>query len=85
VDKFNYLNSLLESTVYKTVLGLPLTRSNYNSTVAMLKDRFSDPLQIICAHVDGLMKVASCGSEWPSSLQVLFDKVLVNIRGLESL
>ena len=63
VEKFNYSNSLLEGTVYKTVQGLPLTRSNYNSTVAMLKDRFSDPQQIICAHVDGLVKVASCGSE----------------------
>ena len=42
VDKFNYLNSLLEGTAYKTVQGLPLTEKNYDSAVAMLKDRFGD-------------------------------------------
>ena len=85
VDKFNYLDSLLEGTAYKTVQGLPLTESNYDSAVAMLKDRFGDPQQIICAHMEGLMKVANCVNDRPSSLRVVFDKIMVHIRGLEAL
>ena len=85
VDKFNYLNSLLEGTAYKTVQGLPLTESNYDSAVAMLKDRFGDPQQIICTHMEGLMKVANCVNERPSSLRVVFDKIMVHIQGLEAL
>ena len=85
VDKFNYLNSLLGDIAYKTVQGLPLTESNYDSAVAMLKDRFGDPQQIICAHMEGLMKVANCVNEQPSSLRVVFDKIMVHIRGLEAL
>ena len=85
VDKFDYLNSLLEGTAYKTVQGLPLTESNYDSAVAMLKDRFGDPQQIICAYMKGLMKVANCVNEWPSSLNVVFDKIMVHIRDLEAL
>jgi len=85
VDKFNYLNSLLEGTAYKTVQGLPLTESNYDSAIAMLKDRFGDPQQIISAHVDGLMKIANCVSERPGSLRVVFDKIMVHVRGLEAL
>ena len=50
VDKFNYLNSLLEGTAFKTVQGLPLTDCNYDMAVEMLKERFGDPQQIISAH-----------------------------------
>lgn len=84
VDKFNYLNSLLEGTAYKTVQGLPLTEANYDSAVAMLKDRFGDPQQIICAHMEGLMKVVNCGSDRSNILRVVYDKVMVHIRGLEA-
>jgi len=65
--------------------GLPLTERNYDSAIAMLKDRFGDPQQIISAHVDELMKITSCVSEGPGSLCVVFDKIMVHVRGLEEL
>ena len=60
---FNYLNSLLEGTTYKTIQGLTLTKSNYDAAVAMLEDCFGDPQQIISAHMEGLLKVANCVGE----------------------
>ena len=60
VDKFNYLNSLLEGTAFKTIQGLALTESNYDAAVSMLKDRFGNPQQIISAHMERLLKVVNC-------------------------
>ena len=37
IDKFSYLNLLLESTASETLPGLTLTSSNYNGEVATLK------------------------------------------------
>ena len=54
VDKFNYLNSLLKGTAFRTIQGLTLTASNYDSAVAMLQERFGNPQQIISAHMEGL-------------------------------
>jgi len=70
VDKFNYLNSLLESTALKSVQGLTLTEGNYDKAVEMLRERFGDPQQIISSHMKGLLKIlncsgnCSCSSNW---------------------
>lgn len=40
VDKFNYLNSLLEGTAFRTVQGLTLSESNDDSAVEILQGRF---------------------------------------------
>ena len=85
VDKFNYLNSLLEGTAFKTIQGLALTESNYDAAVSMLKDRFGNPQQIISAHMEGLLKVANCTGHRPASLCGVFDKIMVHVRGLEAL
>ena len=37
IDKFNYLNSLLESTAAEAIAGLTLTSANYEEAVATLK------------------------------------------------
>lgn len=39
----------------------------------------------ISAHMEGLLKVANCTGERRSSLRVVFDRVMVHIRGLEAL
>ena len=41
VDKFNYLNSFLESTAAESIAGLTLTSANYEEAVATLKRRFA--------------------------------------------
>jgi hypothetical protein len=38
IDKFNYLNYLLEGNAARAIHGLPLTESNYNSANKILKD-----------------------------------------------
>ena len=56
VDKFNYLNSLLEGAAFKTIQGLTLSKANYNAAVSMLKERFGNPQQIISAHIEGCLR-----------------------------
>ena len=85
VDKFNYLKSLLEGTAFKTVQGLTLTDRNYDSAIQLLKERFGNPQQIISAHMEGLLKVSICTGDHPGSLRAVYDKIMVHIRGLETL
>jgi len=55
VDKFNYLNSLLEGPAFKTIQGFTLTGTNYDAAIEMLQERFGDPQQIVSAHMGELM------------------------------
>ena len=65
VDKFNYLNALLEGSAFERVQGLTLTGPNYDSAIQMLKERFGSPQQIISAHIEGLLKVTNCTGDHP--------------------
>jgi len=65
VDKFHYLNSLLEGTALKSVEGLTLTERNYNVAVGMLKERFGDPQKIISSHMEKLL-IAQATAAVPS-------------------
>jgi len=56
VDKFNYLNSLMEGPALKTIQGFILTGNNYDSAIKMLKERFGDPQQIISVLMEGLFE-----------------------------
>ena len=47
IDKFNYPSSLLEGSTSKVVQGLTLTEGNYDSAVALLKERFGNKQVII--------------------------------------
>lgn len=85
VDKFNYLNSLLEGAAFRTIQGLTLTTANYDSAIALLHERFGNPQQIISAHMEGLLKISNCGGDRSTSLHVVFDKIMVHIGGLEAL
>ena len=71
VDKFNYLDSLLEGTVLNalSIKGLTLTDDHYDTAVGMLKERFGDTQQIICCHMKGLMKIPNCTCNRPCSLR----------------
>ena len=86
VDKFNYLNSLLDGPASRAIQGLALTEVNYNSAVEILRERFGRPQQIISAHMDELLKIPSCsGTERSTSLRFVYDKISVHVRGLSSL
>ena len=86
IDKFNYLNSLLEGNAARTVQGLILTSSNYNAAVEMLQERYGKPQLMISAHKDEILKIQPCmegGRLGP--LRYVYDKISVHVRGLSAM
>jgi len=51
----------------------------------MLKERFGDPQQTISTHMEGLLKIPNCSGNRSFSLHTVYDKIMINIRGLEVL
>ena len=84
VDKFNYLNSLLEGVALRTIKGLSLTEDNYDSAVELLRRRFGNPQHVVAAHYEEIFKLPNCSNDRASSLRYLYDKVMVHTRGLNS-
>ena len=60
VDKFNYLNSVLEGTAALTIQGLSLTTANYDTAIELLKKRFGNTQQIVATHMEELLKLPAC-------------------------
>ena len=85
VHKFNYLMSSLEGEAYKALEGFDLTEENYYHAVATLKNRFGKTQQIIKAHMQELLKLNNFPNENVYQLRVIFDKINVHARGLESI
>ena len=85
IDKFNYLNSLLEGAAAMTIQGLSLTEANYDSAVKMLQERFGNTQQIITSHMEELLKLPDCTGDKVSALRGVHDAMNVHIRGLSSL
>jgi len=85
IDKFNYLISLLEGAAARAIKGLTLSEGNYNDAVELLKQRFGRPQQIICAHMEELVKIPCCTNDRPQSLRYIYDQITVHIRGLATL
>ena len=85
IDKFNYLNSLLEGRAIRAVQGLTVSEDNYQAAIDILQQRFGKPQQIISAHMDELMKIPPCTVDKPSQLRYVYDKISVHTRGLASL
>ena len=85
VDKFNYLHALLEGPAARAIQGLTLSESNYKAAVDILHERFGKTQQIISAHMDDLLRLPNVIGDKPGQLRVVYVKIKVNVRGLESL
>ena len=85
IDKFNYLHSLLEGAAALSIQGLSLTADNYDSAIELLKNRFGNTQLIIATHMEELFKLPACTGERAQPLRRLYDKMMVHIRGLQSL
>ena len=86
IDKFSYLNSLLESTAAEAVAGLALTSANYDEAVSTLKRRFGNKQAIINRHMELLLHLEAVTSVHDlKELRQLFDAVESNVRGLKAL
>ena len=86
VDKFNYLNTLLEGAAAEAVAGLTLTSANYSEAVGVLKKRFGNTQMIIARHMDALMNLATVSSQHNvKDLRQLYNLVESHTRCLGSL
>ena len=85
IDKFNYLNSLLEPTARDAVSGLALTAANYHEAISILKKRFGNKQQIISKHMDILFNVNPVTSQSIKAISNYYDLVESHIRSLKSL
>ena len=86
IDKFNYLNSLLEGAAAEAISGLKLTTANYEEGIAILKKRFGNKQQIITKHMDILLNIDAVASQYNiKGLRHLYDLVEAQVRGLRAL
>ena len=85
IDKFNYLYSLLEGPALLVIKGLALTEENYQIAVDILKQRYGNTQVVISAHMDEMLKLPDCSSGKVHDLRKVYDKINVNVRGLEAL
>jgi len=86
IDKFIYLNSLLEGPASESVSGLRLTAANYNEAVSILQRRFGNTQQIVSKHMEALLNLEEVTSQYNlKALRHLHDLVESQVRGLRSL
>ena len=86
IERFNYLNNLLESTAADAVAGLSLTDANYIEAVAILKKRFGNVQLIVNRHMDALLRLTAVTSHHDvKGLRRLCDTTEANVRGLKAL
>lgn len=85
IDKFNHLNSLLEGQALRAIQGLTLSDANYQAAIDILHKRFGKTQHIISTHMDALLRIQPCNSERASQLRSVYDKISINVRGLQAL
>ena len=57
VEKFSYLQSLLESSAAEAISGLSLTAANYKEAISVLKKCYGNNQVIISKHMDTLISL----------------------------
>jgi len=86
IDKFNYLNSLLEKTASEAIAGLAITNANYEEAITILKTRFGNKQMIVNKHTDDLINMAPVYSNHDlRGMRQFYDLVEVHVRGLKAL
>ena len=85
IDQFNHLHSLLEGQAARSIQGLTRTEGNYNSAIDLLYKRVGKPQDIISKHLDEMLKIPGCVNNNASQLRLIYDRISINICGLESL
>ena len=84
VDKFNYLRSQLRGQVSEMLMGRELTNDNYNTAVALLKERYEKKQVIIDSYYAQINNIAT-SSYKTASLREFYDCTEKYLRALQSL
>ena len=68
------------------ISGLELSNENYKEAVSLLSDRFGSKQVVITHHMDTLLQIVpvKTGTD-VKQLRAIYDKIEVNVRGLQSL
>ena len=85
VNKFNYLQSLLEGSASRAIKGLTLTSANYDNAISILQEHYGKTQQTIAAHMDEILKIPACNTSRTSQLRYVYDKISVHVRCLASI
>ena len=86
IDKFNYLQSLVEHSAAEAIAGLTLSSSNYGEAITVLKKRFGNKQQLINKHMEALLSLPAVASVYElRNLRQLYDKVESHVRSLKSI
>ena len=84
IQKFSYLKAQLVGIAAQTVTGFALTHANYETAIALLKERFGHPQKIINSYMKALSELPSPVNEL-NSLRNYRDTLDSYVRGLENL
>ena len=57
IDRFSYLRRYLAGQALATISGLTLNSENYKKPLNILIDRYGNPLVLISAHMETLIKI----------------------------
>ena len=83
IEKFNYLNSLLEYSAKEAISGFALTAANYHEAIATLQKWFGNKQLIVDRHLDVLFNIEPViNTTNVRGLRRLFDTVTSHIRSL---
>jgi len=84
VQKLSYLRAQLRGEASRVITGLPLTNTNYQTSVTLLKDRYGQPQRIISAHVQALLDLPRPSNKL-TALRLFYDTIETHVRCLQSL
>ena len=70
IEKFNYLNSLLEHTAKEAISGFSLTAANYHQAISVLKKRFGGKQQVVDKHLEVLSGPVEALTDWSGQLGI---------------
>ena len=86
INKFVYLQFLLEGKAAQAIDGLLLTRDNYDEAVQILTERFGNQQTLITAYMDEMVKIPKVTDmNDVTTLRTVYDKLDTNIRNLKDL
>ena len=81
VEKFTYLKSFLTGEASRAVKGLAVTTENYEETLQVLDERYSNVPIIVNSHFEELTKLPAVhNNDDTAKLRELYDKIETNLR-----
>ncbi|GBN24104.1 hypothetical protein AVEN_4059-1 [Araneus ventricosus] len=85
IEKFAYLKTYLRGTALAAVSGFTLTDQNYDSSIALIKERFGRSDLVISCHMNKLLMIESVPVSNVTALRKMYDELEIQVRSLESL